>query len=417
MDRVIEKKTWNTKRILTIAGITGIVLLIGGSIYFTSGKSKLDVDTERLTISTITKGPFQEFIPVNGTVMPLTTIFLDATDGGRVEQKYVEDGTNVKVGDPIIRLSNTDLELSLANEETSVYGNQTQMQISKSQAQQNTVTKLNSMAAADVAFKEAERVYKLDKDLYSKKAIGLQEYQSAVNQYDYQVSNRKLANQILVQDSAMVRQQESQTKEQYAQMKSTLDLLRKKVSALTVRAPTSGQLTNFDAEIGQDKNKGEHLGQIDVLSGFKVRVGIEEHYLSRVFTGLKGNFEFAGKTYHLVIKKVYTLVANGQFNVDMAFVGPAPDGIRKGQTLQVNLDLSEETTALLLPKGGFYQQTGGNWIFKVSEDGKMAYKTNIQINRQSPDYYELTSGLKVGDKVITSSYETYGDIQELVLKK
>jgi len=417
VDRVIEKKTWNTKRILTIAGITGIVLLIGGSIYFTSGKSKLDVDTERLTISTITKGPFQEFIPVNGTVMPLTTIFLDATDGGRVEQKYVEDGTNVKVGDPIIRLSNTDLELSLANEETSVYGNQTQMQISKSQAQQNTVTKLNSMAAADVAFKEAERVYKLDKDLYSKKAIGLQEYQSAVNQYDYQVSNRKLANQILVQDSAMVRQQESQTKEQYAQMKSTLDLLRKKVSALTVRAPTSGQLTNFDAEIGQDKNKGEHLGQIDVLSGFKVRVGIEEHYLSRVFTGLKGNFEFAGKTYHLVIKKVYTLVANGQFNVDMAFVGPAPDGIRKGQTLQVNLDLSEETTALLLPKGGFYQQTGGNWIFKVSEDGKMAYKTNIQINRQSPDYYELTSGLKVGDKVITSSYETYGDIQELVLKK
>jgi HlyD family secretion protein len=417
VDRVIEKKTWNTKRILTIAGITGIVLLIGGSIYFTSGKSKLDVDTERLTISTITKGPFQEFIPVNGTVMPLTTIFLDATDGGRVEQKYVEDGTNVKVGDPIIRLSNTDLELSLANEETSVYGNQTQMQISKSQAQQNTVTKLNSMAAADVAFKEAERVYKLDKDLYSKKAIGLQEYQSAVNQYDYQVSNRKLANQILVQDSAMVRQQESQTREQYAQMKSTLDLLRKKVSALTVRAPTSGQLTNFDAEIGQDKNKGEHLGQIDVLSGFKVRVGIEEHYLSRVFTGLKGNFEFAGKTYHLVIKKVYTLVANGQFNVDMAFVGPAPDGIRKGQTLQVNLDLSEETTALLLPKGGFYQQTGGNWIFKVSEDGKMAYKTNIQINRQSPDYYELTSGLKVGDKVITSSYETYGDIQELVLKK
>jgi len=417
VDRVIEKKTWNTKRILTIAGITGIVLLIGGSIYFTSGKSKLDVDTERLTISTITKGPFQEFIPVNGTVMPLTTLYLDASDGGRVEQKYVEDGATLKVGDPIIRLSNTDLELSLAQEETQVYGNQTQMQISKSNAQQNTVTKLNSMAAADVAFKEAERVYKLDKDLYSKKAIGLQEYQSAVNQYEYQVSNKKLANQILIQDTAMVKQQDSQTKEQYAQMKSTLELLRKKVSDLTVKAPIAGQLTNFDAEIGQDKAKGEHLGQIDVLSGFKVRVGIEEHYLSRVFTGLKGDFEFAGKTYHLVIKKVFTLVANGQFNVDMAFVGPTPEGIRKGQTLQVRLALSDETTALLLPKGGFYQQTGGNWIFKVSEDGKKAYKTDIQINRQSPDYYELTSGLKEGDKVITSSYETYGDIQELVLKK
>jgi HlyD family secretion protein len=417
VDRIIEKKTWNTKRILTIAGITGIVLLIAGSIYFTSGKSKLDVDTERLTISTITKGPFQENIPVNGVVMPLTTIFLDATDGGRVEQKFVEDGAILKVGDPIIKLSNTDLELSLANEETAVYANQTQMQISKNQAQQNTIAKLNNMADVDVAFKEAERVYKLDKDLYSKKAIGLQEFQSSQNQYQYQLSRRKLAVQILQQDTGIVKQQEAQTKEQFAQMKNTLDLLRKKVDALTVRSPIAGQLTSFDAEIGQNKNKGEHLGQIDVASGFKVRVGVEEHYLSRVFTGLKGDFQFAEKTYHLVIKKVFTQVVNGQFNVDMYFVGEVPKGIRKGQTLQVRLFLSDETTALLLPKGGFYQQTGGNWIFKVSEDGTKAYKVDIQINRQSPDYYELTSGLKEGDKVITSSYETYGDIQELVLKK
>jgi HlyD family secretion protein len=417
VDRIIEKKTWNTKRLLTIGGVTALVLLIAGSIYFTSGKSKLDVDTERLTISTITKGPFQEFIPVNGVVMPLTTIYLDASDGGRVEAKYVEDGAHLKKGDQILKLANTDLELSLANEETAVYANQTQMQISHSQAQQNTISKLNNMADVDVAFREAERVYRLDKDLYSKKAIGSQEMQTATNQYNYQLSRRKLAQQILTQDTAMVRQQESQTKEQYAQMKNTLDLLRQKVSDLTVRSPIDGQLTSFDAEIGQNKNKGEHLGQIDVLSGFKVRVGVEEHYLSRVFTGLKGDFQFADKTYKLVIRKVFTQVVNGQFQVDMAFVGETPTGIRKGQTLQVRLALSDETTALLLPKGGFYQQTGGNWIFKVSDDGKKAYKVDIQINRQSPDYYELTSGLKAGDKVITSSYETYGDIQELVLKK
>jgi HlyD family secretion protein len=417
VDRIIEKKTWNTKRLLTIGGVTALVLLIAGSIYFTSGKSKLDVDTERLTISTITKGPFQEFIPVNGVVMPLTTIYLDASDGGRVEAKYVEDGAHLKKGDQILKLANTDLELSLANEETAVYANQTQMQISHSQAQQNTISKLNNMADVDVAFREAERVYRLDKDLYSKKAIGSQEMQTATNQYNYQLSRRKLAQQILTQDTAMVRQQESQTKEQYAQMKNTLDLLRQKVSDLTVRSPIDGQLTSFDAEIGQSKNKGEHLGQIDVLSGFKVRVGVEEHYLSRVFTGLKGDFQFADKTYKLVIRKVFTQVVNGQFQVDMAFVGETPTGIRKGQTLQVRLALSDETTALLLPKGGFYQQTGGNWIFKVSDDGKKAYKVDIQINRQSPDYYELTSGLKAGDKVITSSYETYGDIQELVLKK
>jgi len=291
------------------------------------------------------------------------------------------------------------------------------MQISHTQMQSATISKLNSMADVDVQYKEAKRIYDVDKDLYAKKAIGSQEMQTATNQYNYQLSRRRLAQQILQQDTTMVRQQDAQNKEQYAQMKQTLELLRKKVDLLTLRAPVDGQLTNFDAEIGQNKNKGEHLGQIDVLSGFKVRCGVEEHYLSRVFTGLKGWFEFAGKTYHLVVKKVFPSILNAQFSVDMAFVGDVPTGIRKGQTLQVHLSLSDETTALLLPRGGFFQQTGGNWIFKVSEDGKKAYKVDIQVNRQSPDYFELTSGLKEGDKVITSSYETYGDIQELVLKK
>jgi HlyD family secretion protein len=417
VDRIIEKKTWNRKRILTIVGILAVVLLIAGAIYKAGGKSKLDVDTERITISEIKKGAFQEFIPVNGVVMPLTTIYLDASEGGRVEEKYVEDGAHLKKGDPILRLSNTDLELTLANQETAVYAEQTQMQISHNSAQQNTISKLNSMADVEVGFKEAERIYKLDKDLYTKKAIGQQEYQSALNNYQYQLKRKNLATQILSQDTSLVKQQEMQSKEQIAHMRSTLDLMRKKVSDLTLRAPIEGQLTSMDAEVGQSKNKGEHLGQIDVLSGFKVRVSIEEHYISRIFTGLMGDFQFAEKTYKLVIKKVFTQVTNGQFQVDMQFVGAIPTGIRKGQTLQVRLALSDETQALLLPKGGFYQQTGGNWIFKVSEDGKTAYKVNIQINRQSPDYYELMEGLKVGDKVITSSYETYGDNQILVLKK
>jgi len=417
VDRKIEKRTWNTKRILTILGITALVLLIAGAIYSTSGKSKLDVDTERLTISTITKGPFQENIPVNGVVMPLTTIYLDATDGGRVEQKYVEDGAILKAGDPIVRLSNTNLELSLANEQTQVVNDETQMAIQHNAAEQNTISKLNSMADVDVAYKEAARIYNLDKDLYGKKAIGLQEYQTAVNQYDYQLKREKLARQILIQDTTLVKQQEAQTKEQYSQMKQTLDLLKEKVSALTLRAPVDGQLTSFDSEIGQDKKAGDEIGQIDEASGFKIRVGVEDHYIARVFTGLKGDFQFADKTYNLVVKKVFTQVVAGQFNVDMTFVGPVPTGIRKGQTLQVRLFLSDQTTALLLPKGGFFQQTGGNWIFKVSEDGKKAYKVDIAINRQSPDYYELTSGLKEGDKVITSSYDTFGTIDELVLKK
>jgi HlyD family secretion protein len=418
VDRVIEKKTWSTKRLMTIAGVTGVVVLVAGSVFFTSGKSKLNVDTERITISEIKKGPFQEFIPVNGVVMPLTTIYLDAVEGGRVEEKYVEDGADLKKGDPIIKLSNTDLELNLANQETAVYAAQTQMQISHNSAQQNTITKLNQMADVDNAFKEAERIYKLDKKLYDQKAIGLQEFQSAENTYNYQLRRKRLTTQILKQDTTLTKQEAQQAQEQYAHMKSTLLLMRKKVADLTVRSPIDGQLTSMDAEVGQSKNKGEHLGQIDAQSGFKVRVDVEEHYLSRIYTGLMGDFTFADKNYAVVIKKVFTQVTNGRFQVDMQFVKEVPKGIRKGQTLQIHLNLSAQTTsALLLPKGGFYQQTGGNWIFKVSEDGKTAYKVDIQINRQSPDYYELASGLTPGDKVITSSYENYGDIQELVLKK
>lgn len=403
---------------MTIAGITALtVFIVYVIVQGVSGKSKLDVDVDRLTISTITKGPFREDIPVNGDVMPLTTINIDATDGGRVEQKYVEDGAMLKAGDPIVRLSSTDLELQLAQAQTSVINDQIQMNISNNNARQNTITKLQNMANVDLAYKEAARVYKLDKELYAKKAIGQQEYETAVNNYNYQVENEKLSHQFLSQDSIMVKDQKQQNEEQLAAMKATLELLKKKIELLTVRAPVAGQLTAFDSEIGQDKKSGDQLGQIDVQTGFKVRASIEQHYLNRVYNGLKGDFEFDNKTYNLVVKKVFQEVVNGQFSADMYFVGEAPTGIRKGQTLQVRLFLSDQTTALLLPKGGFFQQTGGNWIFKVSQDGKTAYKVPIQINRSSPDYYELTSGLQEGDKVVTSSYETFGNNDILVLKK
>jgi HlyD family secretion protein len=417
VDRKIERSTWNSKRIMTIAGVTAIAALVAGSIYFTSGKSKYNAPIDRITISEIKKGPFQEFIPVNGVVMPLTTIYLDAVQGGRVEEKYVEDGAQLKKGDPILRLANTDVELSLANSENSVYAAQTQMQISQNNAAQNTVNKLQTMADAESAFKEAERVYNLDKKLYAQKAIGLQEYKIAENAYQYQLRKKNLAAQILKQDTLLTKEQDAQAKEQYRQMNSSLQLMRKEVADLTVRSPIDGQLTALDAEIGQNKNKGEHLGQIDGFSGLKVRANVDEHYISRVFTGLTAYYPTDDKTYKLIVKKVFTQVTNGQFQVDMQFVGESPKGLRKGQTLQIRLAFSDEAPALLLPKGGFYQQTGGNWIFKVSDDGKTAYKVDIQLNRQNPDYYEVTRGLKPGDKVITSSYENYGDIQELVLTK
>ena len=417
MDRIVPKKKWTQKKILTIAGIAALVLLAASSIYFSNGKRKVNVDAERITISEVSKGTFQEFIPVNGTVLPVATIYLDALEGGRVEEKYVEDGAMVAKGQPILRLSNTDLELSLANQETAVFEVLTQMQNTKNNAVQNSIQQLNQKAEVDNAYTEAERVYKLNKYLFEEKVIGAQEFKASENNFIYQQNRRKLNARTLHQDSVSMHQQVGQMGASFARMQNALQLMRRKVGDLVVRAPINGQLTSLDAEIGQSKNKGERLGQIDVMSGYKTRVDIDEHYISRVFIGQMGETTLGGKTYRLKVRKVYTQVTNGRFQVDMDFEGKAPEGIRRGQTLQIRLALSDETQALLLAKGGFYQQTGGNWVFKLTDDGNKAYKVDVQLGRQNPDYYEVLSGLEPGDKVVTSSYENYGDMQELVLRK
>ena len=417
MDIALPKKRWNRKRLFMIAGVAGVILLITSSYYFSSGKSRVNVETSRIIISQVSEDAFQEFIPVNGIVMPVTSIYLDAAEGGRVEQRFVEDGAVMKKGEPILKLSNTDLELNLVNQETSVFNLLTQMRISGNAARQNTISKLNQMAEAESAWQEADRLYKLNKQLYEQKAIGLQEFKQSQLAYEYQLKRKKLTEQILKQDSSSVKQEMDQTRESYQRTQNALAVMRKKVGDLIVRAPIDGQLTSLDAEIGQNKNKGERLGQIDAISGFKVRADIDEHYITRIFTGLSGDFSIDNKIYKLKVKKVFTQVSNGRFQVDLEFSGAAPAGVRRGQSLQIRLALGDESKEVLLPRGGFYQQTGGNWIFKVSEDGKIAYKTDIQIGRQNPDYYEVLQGLKPGDRVVTSSYENYGDMEELVLKQ
>jgi HlyD family secretion protein len=415
MDTILKKKKWTTKRIATIAGIVLISLFIIFS-YASIGKSRTTVQRDRITIADITHDSFQEFIPVNGIVAPITTIYLDIAEGGRVEERYAEDGALLKKGDPILKLSNTDLELSLVNQQTNVYNLLTQMQISHNATQQNSITRLNQMAEVENAWREASRIYQLNKQLYEQKAIGSQEFEQSKINFEYQVKRKKLTEQIVSQDSVSTKQETEQTKQSYARTQEALRVMQQKVGDLIVRAPVDGQLTSLDAEFGQNKNKGERIGQIDVLSGFKVRADIDEHYISRIFVGLTGDFTLDGKIYKLKIKKVFTQITNGRFLVDMEFDGSKCPGIRRGQTLQVRLALGDETKAILLPKGGFYQQTGGNWIFKLTEDGKTAYKVDIQLGRQNPEYYEVLQGLKPGDKVITSNYDNYMDKQELNLK-
>ncbi|MFK2821324.1 HlyD family efflux transporter periplasmic adaptor subunit [Flavobacteriaceae sp. LMIT009] len=417
MDIPIEKKKFPKSKLLMMGGAAAILILILYVMLSTSGNSRLNVQKERLSISTISNGIFQENIPVNGVVLPITTIYLDAVEGGRVEEKYVEDGAIMKKGEPILRLTNTDLELSLVNQETSVYNLLTQMQISQNAARQNTINKLNQYTDVENGLIEAERLYNLNKKLYEKDAIGKQEFIRSENEYNYQKQRMQLANQILRQDSVAVRQEQQQARSSYDRTQNALELMRRKVADLIVKAPVDGQLTSLDAEIGQSKTKGERLGQIDVLSGFKVRVDIDEHYIARIYAGQRGYFSFNNNPYTLVIKKVYTQVTNGRFQVDMEFEGEVPEGIRRGQTLQIRVALSEEKEALLVPKGGFFQVTGGNWIFKLNEAGTEAYRVDISLGSQNTQYYEVMSGLQPGDKVVTSSYSNYGDVQELVIKE
>jgi HlyD family secretion protein len=257
--------------------------------------------------------------------------------------------------------------------------------------QQNRIQQLNQLADIEHNLREAQRIYDMNKKLYADKVIPQQEFTQSKNTYDYQLRKRALTKQTLKQDSISMRQQIQQMQESVTRMKSNLDLMRKKMGDLTIKAPVAGQITSLNAEIGESKNRGQRIGQ-------------------------KGEFAFDGKTYELSVKKIFTQVTNGQFQVDMEFTKAVPQGIRRGQTLQVRLALSDETQAVLVPKGGFYQKTGGNWIFKVDNNGQKAYKADIRLGRQNPEYYEVLEGLNPGDKVVTSSYESYDDMGELVIQ-
>ncbi len=416
MDVPIEKKKFSKQKLGLYGGIVLLIALIVFVIIKTSGGSKLNVEKERISIHTVAKDVFQENIPVSGIVLPVTTIYLDALEGGRVEEIFVEDGAIMKKGEPILRLSNTDLELSLINQETSVYNLLTQMQISQNQARQNTINRMNQFTDVENGLIEAKRVYELNKRLNEKGAIGRQDYESSKNNYEYQLERMKLAKQVLSEDSISSKLEISQARDSYARTQSALELMRKKVGDLVVRAPIDGQLTSLDAEIGQSITKGTRLGQVDVTTGYKVRVDIDEHYISRIYNGQTGTFTLNNKMYTLMIKKVFTQVTNGRFQVDMQFQGETPEGIRRGQNLQIRVALSAEKEALLVAKGGFFQKTGGNWMFKISEDGKTAYRVDVRLGSQNTEYYEVLEGLNPGDKVVTSSYDSYGDVEELILK-
>jgi HlyD family secretion protein len=411
-DRIIQKKHPNLRRNTIIVSV--LVLLISAVLIArTNHPSSLNADQKRLTISEVRVDQFQEYITLDGIVLPIKSIYLDAIEGGRVAERYVEDGETVTKGQPLLKLVNTDLQLDFLQKETQAFDLINNLQNARNNLENNKVNRLNQLAEIDFQLNEAKRNFELNEKLFKQKLISDVEYSQFKNNYDFQKRKKELTEKAIRQDSITAYEQMKQMRESYARMQSNLKLMRQKTEDLIVRAPASGQLSSFKAEIGELKSKGQNLGQLDILNGFKIRVQIDEHYISRMFTGQKGQFEFNGQFYSLTIKTMYPQVANGSFDADMEFEGKQPLQIKKGQNVQIRLQLGENQQTLLVKKGGFFQSTGVNWIYVLDPTETFAEKRNIQTGRQNPEYYEILDGLKEGEKVITSSYETLGEYERI----
>lgn len=415
MDRIIEKKRWGTKRIVQLSAVVFFVAFIA-LLAFQDRSSRLNVDKSQVTVSTVMADKFQEFIPVDGVVQPRTTVYIDAVLGGTVEKKFLEDGARVKAGDTILRLSNANMQLSYMDQETRMYDAINNLLNSRIALEQNKYLRqkeiTNLLYEIDQVEKEFERVQKLSKDgVYT-----LKQFEDAKRDYDF--SKRQLTISLELQrlDSISTEDQKRQIAASIDRMKANLSLLRSNMEKLVVRAPADGVLTSFNVEIGETKNPGERLGQIDIMDGFKMRASIDERYVSRVVIGQEAEMDFNGKTYDLYLSKIYTGVIGGAFQVDMFFMSDIPQNIKRGQTIQMRLKFSSPAEALILKRGGFFQQTGGNWVYVVDPSQEVAVKRNIKLGRQNTKFYEVLEGLEPGELVITSSYETFGEKDKLILK-
>jgi HlyD family secretion protein len=415
VDRKIEKKTWTSKRIITYGGGGLFFIFIFYLLVFADKSSKLNVESERLTISEVKFGQFQEFIPITGTVQPIETFFLDVSEGGRVVQKYVEEGAFVNVGDPIIRMDNAELTLSVIYNQANVFSQINNLRSTRLSMEQNRLNLRSQILDIEYDLIDKKRIYENNKILFEKNLISKIEFDRSKEQYEYAVQKKNLTFETYRQDSLFRAQQIAQLEQSVETLQSNLSVTKTQLENLTVRAPIKGQLTALNAEIGQSIARGENLGRIDVIDSNKVRASIDEHYIARVLPGQKGEFTFAEKSYELIIKTVFPQVTNGRFEVDMHFVGEVPNGIRRGQTLHIRLELGELGEAVTIDRGGFYQTTGGQWIFVIDKSGGFATKRSIKLGRQNTNSFEVIEGLKPGEKVITSSYDTFGDVEKLVL--
>jgi HlyD family secretion protein len=417
MDRKIKKKKLTAGRIIGIILTSSFLAFCFYQFVLGDYSVKLNVQKERITIANVQEGPFQEYIPVIGMVIPKKTIYLDAVEGGRVEKVFIEAGTFVKKGQSILTLANTDMLLDIMNREAEFYQLNNDLRNARLIMEQNQLELRSRLLELDYRIEQSKRKYRRDQILIKKEIIAAEQYEETKTEFEYLCRKKDLTQRTYEQDSRFRKHQVKQIEASLERMADNLNIARQKLEELTIKAPFTGHLTSLNAEIGESKKRGERLGRIDILDGFKVRVPVDEHYIARINVGQKGEFTFDDKTYQITILKMYPEVTDGRFEIDMEFDGPQPDGITRGQTLHIRLELGNLSTAVLLPQGGFYQKSGGRWVYAVDNSGEFAVKRKIKLGRQNPEVFEVLAGLQAGEKVITSSYDNYGDnIDKLILK-
>jgi HlyD family secretion protein len=416
MDRVLEKKKGLKKRHLWIFVGVSLFLFVFYSIFYGDESSKLNVDFEKLSIEQVTFDIFQDYIAVQGTVEPIRTIYLDAVEGGRVEEVLREEGSMLKMGDPIIRLSNDNLVLDISNSEAQITRAINESRNARLSMQQQLlssgikIVELRKRAAQD------KRDFRNKELLFAEQHISEEEFRRSKEDYNTTLELLNLYLQSYRNDSIYQAAYHSSQEESLERMSRNLKLTMKRLENLTINAPVGGELTSLKPEVGEVINYGTRVGTINILDSYKLKVQIDEHYIARIQRGLEGECEFSGQRYNAKISKIYPEVSGGRFTVDMVFTDSIPGQIRIGQTSRIRLQLGESNPALLLSRGGFYQSTGGQWVYVIDPSGEFAVKRQITLGRQNPRHYEVLEGLTEGEKVIVSGYENFGTADKLLIR-
>lgn len=416
MDIQLEKKRGIQKKHLPYVAGGVLFLVLVGWIIFGDHASTLKVDARGISIGNAVREQFNDFVRVDGQVQPITVVQLSPEEGGIVQEKVVEEGAQVKKGDVIVRLSNSSLDLQILDAEAQLAEKQNFLRNTQVAMEQDKLSNQLEKAQLDVDMNRARRAYHQQQKLYEESLIAKEDYLKAKEDYELATKKYDLVVQRLYQDSISRTIQMEEMETSLANMRRNIQLVHERKEHLNVRSQINGELGLLDVVLGQNVTAGMKIGQINDLSDYKVEAMIDEHYIDRVKPGLSAAFDRQGTSFALAVRKVYPEVRDGKFRTDFVFTSERPDNIRSGQTYYINLELGQPTESIIIPRGTFFQSTGGSWIFVLDKDGKKAYRRKIKIGRQNPQYYEVIEGLEAGEKVIVSSYESYKDNEVLVLE-